>query len=69
MIPKNSPYVNNAMPVLIRGDLKEKYNIGEINSVEKLEEYFKAVAENEDGIYPYAAASQLSSVLLHPVPV
>ena len=56
MIPKNSPYVNNAMPVLIRGDLKEKYNIGEINSVEKLEEYFKAVAENEDGIYPYAAA-------------
>ena len=56
MIPKNSPYVNNAMPVLIRGDLEEKYNIGEINSVEKLEEYFKAVAENEDGIYPYAAA-------------
>lgn len=56
MIPKNSPYVNNAMPVLIRGDLKEKYNIGEINSVEKLEEYFKAVAENEEGIYPYAAA-------------
>ena len=56
MIPKNSPYVNNAMPVLIRGDLKEKYNIGEINSVEKLEGYFKAVAENEDGIYPYAAA-------------
>lgn len=23
MIPKNSPYVNNAMPVLIRGDLRE----------------------------------------------
>lgn len=56
MVPKNSPYVNNAMPVLIRGDLREKYNIGEINSVEKLEEYFKAVAQNEDGVYPYAAS-------------
>lgn len=56
MIPKNSPYVNNAMPVLLRGDLREKYGIGEINSVEKLEEYFTAVAENEEGVYPYAAA-------------
>lgn len=56
MIPKNSPYVNNAMPVLLRGDLREKYGIGKIDSVEKLEEYFTAVAENEEGIYPYAAA-------------
>lgn len=56
MIPKNSPYVNNAMPVLIRGDLREKYGIDKIDSVEKLEEYFTAVAENEEGIYPYAAA-------------
>lgn len=56
MVPKNSPYVNNAMPVLLRGDLREKYGIGEIDSVEKLEEYFTAVAENEEGIYPYAAA-------------
>ena len=47
MIPKNSPYVNNAMPVLIRGDLREKYGIDKIDSVEKLEEYFTAVAEKE----------------------
>ena len=57
MIPKNSPYVNNAMPVLIRGDLREKYGIGEIDSVERLQEYFTAVVANEEGIYPYAAAS------------
>lgn len=56
MVPKNSPYVNNAMPVLIRGDLREKYGMDKIDSVEKLEEYFKAVLENEEGIYPYAAA-------------
>ena len=56
MIPKNSPYVNNAMPVLIRGDLREKYGIDKIDSVEKLEEYFTAVAEKEESVYPYAAA-------------
>lgn len=56
MIPKNSPYVNNAMPILIRGDLREKYGIDKIDSVEKLEEYFTAVVENEEGMYAYAAA-------------
>ena len=56
MIPKNSPYVNNAMPVLVRGDLREKYGIDSIDSVEKLEEYFTAVVENEEGMYAYAAA-------------
>lgn len=58
MVPKNSPYVNNAMPVLLRGDLREKYGIGKIDSVERLEEYFTAVADNEEGIYPYAAAGE-----------
>ncbi len=55
-VPKNSPYINNAIPVLIRGDLREKYNIGEINSIEGLEKYFDAVVANEKGIYPYAAS-------------
>lgn len=54
-IPKNSPNVNNAMPILIRGDLREKYGMDTIDSVEKLEAYFDAVIENEEGIYPYAA--------------
>lgn len=56
MIPKNSPYVNNAMPVLIRGDLREKYGLDEIDSVEALEAYFKAVTEQEEGMFPYAAS-------------
>lgn len=57
MVPKNSPYVNNAMPVLIRGDLKEKYGIDKIETVEELEAYFSVVAEKEEGVYPYAASS------------
>lgn len=57
MIPKNSAYVNNAVPVLIRGDLREKYNMDAVDSYEKLEEYLKNVAEKEEGIYPYAAAT------------
>jgi len=56
-IPKNSSYVDNAEPVLIRGDLREKYSIEEVNSLETLEEYYDAVAANEGGsIWPYAAA-------------
>jgi len=55
-VPKNSPYVNNAMPILIRGDLREKYGMDEIDSLEELEAYYDAVVKNEEGIYPYAAA-------------
>jgi putative aldouronate transport system substrate-binding protein len=59
MIPKNSVYINNAVPVLIRGDLREKYSMGAIDSYDKLEAYLKAVADNEkdNGIYPYAAGT------------
>ena len=59
MIPKNSVYANNAVPVLIRGDLREKYGMDAIDSYDKLEAYLVAVADNEkeSGIYPYAAGT------------
>ncbi len=56
-IPKNSKYINNGVPVLIRGDLREKYGMEPIDSYEELEAYMKAVAENEEGIFPYAAGT------------
>jgi putative aldouronate transport system substrate-binding protein len=56
MVPRNNAYVNNAVPVLIRGDLREKYGIEKVDSVDSLEAYFAAVAKNETGIFPYAAA-------------
>ena len=57
MIPSNQYYANNAVPVLIRGDLREKYGMDEIDSYEELEAYLDAVVENEEGIFPYAAAT------------
>lgn len=56
-VPKNSANVNNAMPTLIRGDLREKYGMDTIDTIEELEAYFDAVVANEEGIYPYAAAT------------
>lgn len=53
---------NNSSPssntVLIRGDLREKYGIDKLQTVDDLEKYYAAVAENEDGIFPYAASQQ-----------
>lgn len=57
MIPSNQMYANNAVPVLIRGDLREKYGMDPIDSYEDLEAYMNAVAENEEGIFPYAAGT------------
>lgn len=55
LIPANNAAVNGNT-VLIRGDLREKYGIGEINNYEDLQRYYEAVAENEKGIFPYAAS-------------
>lgn len=57
MIPSNQMYANNAVPVIIRGDLREKYGMDPIDSYEDLEAYLQAVKDNEDSIYPYAAAT------------
>lgn len=54
-VPATLPSVSGSA-VLIRADLREKYNIPELNSLEVLEQYFTAVAENEDGVFPFAAA-------------
>ncbi|MDR1532249.1 MAG: ABC transporter substrate-binding protein [Clostridiales bacterium] len=54
-IPKNNTGLEGESYVMIRKDLREKYGMGTIDSLEKLEEYFKAVLANESGILPYAA--------------
>ncbi|MBW7453287.1 extracellular solute-binding protein [Paenibacillus sepulcri] len=57
----------SAQGVLIRGDLREKYNLPEIKTVDDLEAYYNAVAENEDGIFAYAASQnndQIKGLLL-----
>jgi len=43
---------------VIRGDLREKYNIPEINSWETLEQYLKAIKDNEPGMIPWDVGGQ-----------
>lgn len=50
----NAAVIGNT--VLIRGDLREKYNIDKLENFDDLEKYYEAVAENEQGIFPYAAS-------------
>ncbi|MDR1537094.1 MAG: ABC transporter substrate-binding protein [Clostridiales bacterium] len=55
-IPKNTAGLENEGWVIIRKDLEEKYGMSNIDSIEKLEEYYKAVLANESGVLPYAHA-------------
>ena len=53
---------NNARVVqnlaLIRGDLREKYGLSPLKSVEDLQIYYEKVAEEEEGLFPYAASQK-----------
>ena len=53
MVPFGEKTTNNIV-IATRGDLKEKYGIGSINSLEDLERYCEAVVQNETGIIPIA---------------
>lgn len=52
MIPQASLNMDDADYVLIRGDLREKYGLPEIQTTEDLVAYWNAVKENESGILP-----------------
>ena len=50
----------------IRGDLREKYNLPPVTSLETLEDYMSAVAKNETTITPWCALSTRSIALMTP---
>ena len=54
MVPNNNVEVTNKI-VLYREDLRKKYNLPEINSLESYANYLKTVAKNEEGIVAYGA--------------
>jgi len=56
-IPKNSAGLEGENWVMIRKDLREKYGMDEIKTPEALEEFFKAVLANEDGVFPHHASA------------
>ena len=47
----------------VRGDLRKKYDIPEILSVDIFEEYLQAIADNETNILPWDANSQYASYM------
>lgn len=49
--------------VAVRGDLRKKYNIPEITSVDILEQYLQAVADNEPSIIPWDANPSYASYM------
>jgi putative aldouronate transport system substrate-binding protein len=55
-MPKNGAGMEGENWIMVRKDLREKYGMDEIKTVEDLEAYFKAVLANEDGVFPHAAA-------------
>jgi len=54
-VPNNLAGIAGSV-VVIRGDLREKYNIPQIKTLDDLKMYYEAVAKNEKGIFPYAAS-------------
>ncbi len=62
-VPKNSSAFNGEQAVLIRGDLREKYGMEPLKSLDDLREYLANVAKNEKGtgILPYAASQDNES--------
>lgn len=55
MVPANYNTISG-YAVLIRGDLRKKYGMDEVTTLEQLEEYYTKVTENEAGMQAYAAA-------------
>ena len=55
MIPYNNYWANH-FGVIIRGDLRKKYNLPEVKTVEDLENYMQKIVENEPGMVPIATS-------------
>lgn len=60
MIP-NTQEEYNHLGYLIRGDLREKYGLSEINTLADFEKYLETVAQNEKGIIPFDGGSDFDS--------
>ncbi|WP_040950262.1 ABC transporter substrate-binding protein [Gorillibacterium massiliense] len=54
MVPQNSTEVTDKV-VLIREDLRQKYNLPQVNSMDTYAAYLKGIAANEKGIQPFGA--------------
>lgn len=55
-VPNNNLDVTNGWILAIRDDLRKKYNLPEVKTIDDLEAYYFAIADNEQGIFGYDAA-------------
>jgi putative aldouronate transport system substrate-binding protein len=55
-VPRSTAAYTGEGALLIRGDLREKYGLPELKSIDDLEKYYTEIAKNEKGIFPYAAS-------------
>jgi putative aldouronate transport system substrate-binding protein len=55
-VPRSTAAYTGEGALLIRGDLRQKYGLPELKSIDDLEKYYTQVAKNEKGIFPYAAS-------------
>jgi len=54
----------NTYIALIRGDLREKYNLPELTSIENVEKYLETIAANEKDMVPWADLGSSNSYLI-----
>ncbi len=59
----NMPMSNTANVLVVRDDLRQKYGLGKLETLPALEEYFKAVAESDPGIYPVLAGNATFAIM------
>ena len=63
--PKSARAYDSKALVVIRGDLREKYDLPEVNTLDNLTLYMNTIAEKEEGIVPYqveVAAGQIMAI-------
>ena len=59
MLPNNQEEYSGFTTILIRGDLRKKYNVPELTSLENVELYLDAIAQNEPGIIPLDGGAEV----------
>lgn len=66
MLPMNYKELT-AYVFLLRGDLMEKYNIEKVETMDDIETYLKAVAENEPSLIPLDVGSDFDARMLYEI--
>ena len=62
MIPNNALEYNTSV-IAIRGDIREKYNLGEIETFADFEKYLETVAANEKELIPFVDISRIGDLM------